>query len=74
MQKAIDTILKKEMTRKEFLGMIGLGIISIIGISSLLKNLGEGFSKQIGSSPSLEYGDNIYGGYGGGAGKPKGLY
>jgi len=75
MQKTIDTILKKEMSRKEFLGMIGLGIISMIGISSMLKNLGDSFGKQVkSSSTGLEYGDSIYGGYGGGAGKPKGLF
>lgn len=62
MHDTLDTILKKEMSRKEFLGMVGLGIISLMGVSSLLKNLGNTFSKPQSSQSSLGYGDSSYGG------------
>ncbi len=66
--------MKKEMSRKEFLGMIGLGVISMIGISSMLKNLGDTFTKQTGSTnSSLDYGDNMYGGLQDGINKAKNL-
>lgn len=39
----VEEILQKEMTRLEFLGLIGAGILSVIGVSALIKNVGQSF-------------------------------
>lgn len=59
----IEDILNKEMSRTEFLGLIGAGILSMVGVTALLKNASEIFGK---SSPQksgmLQYGSDVYGG------------
>jgi hypothetical protein len=40
MDKPLQSLMQKEMTRKEFLATIGLGVASVLGFSSLLKLLG----------------------------------
>ena len=59
--KQIDTILQKEMTRKEFLATLGFGIASILGFSNLLRLL---FSKGHESRGGVlsGYGASVYGG------------
>lgn len=39
----VEEMLQKEMTRLEFLGLIGTGILSIIGVSALIKTFSQGF-------------------------------
>jgi hypothetical protein len=39
MNKYIQTVLNKEMNRKEFLSYLGMFFLTIFGISTLLKNL-----------------------------------
>lgn len=57
----IDELLKKEVSRKEFLGLIGAGLLSIVGISGLLKNLNIDLNKKT-TSNLLDYGGDVYGG------------
>lgn len=55
--KQLDMIMQKEMTRKEFLGTIGLGVASIFGFSAILRYvLGKG------QAQSSSYGSGTYGG------------
>lgn len=56
----IEELLKKEVSRKEFLGLIGAGILSMVGISGLLKNLNIDLNKKTSNLP--DYGDDVYGG------------
>ena len=58
-QKQIDGILQKEMSRQEFLTLVGAGILSLVGISSLLQMMSHKTKQQ---SPSLGYGTSVYGG------------
>lgn len=58
MQKQLESILRREMDRKEFLKLTALGIASVAGISALSGILSP--SKQI-KSPS-SYGGSVYGG------------
>lgn len=61
-KKQIAKILDQEIDRKEFFMYVGAAIMSIVGISSILKTFGE---KQEGSSKSgqgLSYSMGAYGG------------
>lgn len=67
--KTLETILAKDVSRREFLAMIGLSVISVIGLSSLLKNVTKSLTMQSGqveppvsSSATAAYGDTTYGG------------
>ncbi len=61
MNKHVQQLIQKEMTRKEFLTTIGFGLASIMGFSTLLRILGQG--KRL---PQLTndygYGSSVYGG------------
>lgn len=39
MPNQIATVFQKEMTRKEFLVFVGLGLLAVIGITSRLKTI-----------------------------------
>ncbi|HSX00174.1 MAG TPA: hypothetical protein VLH38_04025 [Patescibacteria group bacterium] len=59
MSKPIETLLQKEMTRKEFLGTLGLGLASLLGFSSvirLLNNKGKAQQSQVSGYGSSSYG------------------
>jgi hypothetical protein len=57
--KKIDNLLQREMSRKEFLSLVGLAIISVIGLPALLGLLGK---EQIDGRPSpAGYGSGRYG-------------
>lgn len=59
MNKHLQTLMQKEMTRKEFLVALGLGIASILGFSSVLRLiLGKDHSAP---SQNLGYGSRSYG-------------
>lgn len=58
MHKQVDALMKKEMSRKEFLATVGVGVASIFGFSLILKLLG---SQHHGSS-TMGYGASAYGG------------
>lgn len=58
----IEDILQKEMSRTEFLGLVGAGLLSMVGVTALLKNLGDIFGKSNQKSGVLNYGSDNYGG------------
>lgn len=58
----IDDILQKEVSRTEFLGLVGAGLLSVVGVTALLKNLGDVFSKSGQKASTLNYGNDNYGG------------
>jgi hypothetical protein len=58
MHSYLNDITQKEMSRKEFLTTLGLGLASVMGFSAILKILGhKGFT----SSQSHGYGTSPYG-------------
>ncbi len=59
MNKHLETLMQKEMTRKEFLATLGLGIATVLGFGSLLKLLTG--KSSIHNTPS-GYGSSTYGG------------
>jgi hypothetical protein len=60
MNQQVNTLLRKEVSRKEFLGMSGLAVASIFGFGTLIKLLS---SKQSHSHSMLSgYGSSPYGG------------
>ena len=59
-----NTLLQKEMTRKEFLATLGLAGASILGFSSIIKLLtGKSLHGQLGTPVRnpYGYGGNSYG-------------
>jgi hypothetical protein len=60
MQKPIQALMQKEMTRKEFLATVGFGAAAVMGMSHLLTLLGKKNPFQQGAR--LGYGANTYGG------------
>ena len=55
----IDTIFKQRMTRREFLAIIGLGILTIIGFTSLMGALTP--KQHVSNATSSDYGSGSYG-------------
>lgn len=61
MKNNLNTLLQKEMTRKEFLATLGLGVATVMGLTTVLKMLsGNNGGQQVGSSGG--YGASAYGG------------
>ncbi len=56
-QNQLHELMQKEMSRKEFLGIVGFGIASIFGLSTILRMLGKG-PQHAGRG----YGSSSYGG------------
>ena len=59
MNKPIDELLQKEMDRKEFLSVVGFGLASLVGLSSVLELLGK--TKPNTKESSSGYGMSAYG-------------
>ena len=60
MNKQVSTIMQKEVSRKEFLGMSGLAVASVFGFGTVIKLLsGKSFG---GKAFSSGYGSSAYGG------------
>jgi hypothetical protein len=55
-----DEITNKEMSRKQFLAFIGLGLVSILGFSNIIKTLTTA-SKKTDSKSRAGYGNSVYG-------------
>lgn len=55
-----QNLLKKKLTRKEFLQVSGLMMLSIIGVRGMLKNIDSSLSHH--SKKSDDYGESTYGG------------
>ena len=62
MKNHIDTLLKQEMTRKEFLQYIGGALLMAFGVTNLLKNILQTKPMQTMQSSPLDYGGSAYGG------------
>lgn len=62
MNKQLLEISQKEMTRKEFLATVGVGLLGIMGFGSIIKLLTG--KSHLGShqSSSMGYGASSYGG------------
>jgi hypothetical protein len=59
MKQNLQNIMEKEMSRKEFLGLLSFGLASIFGLSTILRLLGR--KSPLHDSPS-SYGSSVYGG------------
>lgn len=62
MKDKVEMILTKEMSRKEFLQHMGFAFLTVIGVSGLIKSLGESITTKSTSTSSLGYGSSPYGG------------
>lgn len=58
MQKQVQELLHKEMTRQEFITTLGLGLASLMGLSSILKLVNV---KSSGHRQGMGYGASSYG-------------
>lgn len=59
--RAVENIMQKEMTRKEFIGTLGFGLASIFGLGGILRYV---FGKSHSASKvNFGYGANTYGGH-----------
>ncbi len=61
MNKLVDELLYKEMSRKEFLSTIGIGVVSILGFSGLVKMLSSQKQQKQHRTQSSGYGSTSYG-------------
>jgi len=63
MNQHLGTLMQKEVSRKEFLGISGLAVASIFGFGTLIKLLtGKSLNGHLGRS-TAGYGSSAYGGY-----------
>lgn len=62
MNKQLSALTQKEVTRKEFLTAVGFGVMSIMGIGSIVKLLTGKHGLTSGRSSSAGYGSSAYGG------------
>lgn len=58
----IQQLLHKEMSRKEFLTMLGFGLATLAGLSSILGLMGKTNPWQTRHGRQLNYGGGPYGG------------
>jgi hypothetical protein len=58
-KKAVSAVLDKPMDRREFLANAGVAMLTLVGVSAVLKSIGmkEGYHKQ-----TSGYGSSSYGG------------
>jgi hypothetical protein len=62
MQKPLDTLLQREMTRKEFIAAIGFGVASVMGVGSIIKFVKPSFGSSLSQPTSSQgYGTSAYG-------------
>ncbi|MET0779424.1 MAG: hypothetical protein ABWY71_01180 [Candidatus Saccharimonadales bacterium] len=61
MNKPLATLMQKEVTRKEFLATLGLGVATVLGFGSIIRFLsGNG---QASNHVPAGYGSSVYGGH-----------
>jgi hypothetical protein len=61
MSKRIDSLMQREMSRKEFLATLGFGAATLMGFSSILQMVtGKDFSNH--GAVTTGYGSSAYGG------------
>jgi hypothetical protein len=62
MNKPVNRLLQKEMTRKEFMATLGFGAASLMGFGSIIRLLSGGETSQSsGQKVSRGYGSSSYG-------------
>ena len=62
MAKPVTALMQKEMTRREFLMTLGLGMASVMGFSTIIHLLtGKSVSSHF-QHRGLGYGSSVYGG------------
>lgn len=59
-QNHVDNIMQREVNRGEFLKVVGVALLSFIGVVGFFKNLHEGVSGNS-SKKSSGYGNSPYG-------------
>jgi hypothetical protein len=59
MNKQLSALMQKEVTRKEFLAMLGLGVATLLGFGSIIRLL----SGNKHDSSVAGYGTSVYGGH-----------
>ncbi len=63
MNKPIDALLRREMSRKEFLMTLGFGMASVMGFSTIIKLLtGKSIDSRLNHQVGSGYGSSSYGG------------
>ncbi len=63
MNKHLDVLMHKEMTRQEFLATLGFGVAALFGLSSVVKLMtGKSHGGNRLGSVSRGYGNSAYGG------------
>jgi hypothetical protein len=63
MNKPVTAILEKEMSRKEFLGAMGLAVASVLGFSNIIHMLtGKSLENHFHGVSKFGYGSTPYGG------------
>lgn len=58
----IAQLLETEMERKDFLKLVGLGVVAATGITQILKALTQQAPRQTSAAQPLSYGGSAYGG------------
>lgn len=61
----VDELMNKPMNRKEFLAHIGVAMVTLVGVSAAIKNLGELSKKPTSSKNRVE--PPVRKGFGGGS-------
>lgn len=61
MNKQLDVLMQKEMTRKEFLTTMGFGVASVLGFSGIIKFLTGDASHHSNQKSGYGYGTSTYG-------------
>ena len=61
--KNLQTLMQKEMTRKEFIVTLGFGIATIFGLSALIQLITGKDNPLRQNNASLNYGGGAYGGH-----------
>lgn len=63
MTKPLNSLLQKEMSRREFLATMGFGLASVMGLSTVISMLtGKPMGGTISQNQSFGYGGGAYGG------------
>lgn len=63
MAKPIEALIQKEMSRKEFIGTLGLGVATLMGASTIVHLLtGKSLSSQSSQANHSAYSGGAYGG------------
>lgn len=56
----LQQLLQRQLTRKEFVQVAGLMLLSVIGVSGMLRNMNNSLAPK--PKQSDEYGESSYGG------------